>query len=146
VKPSVEGQRAFRLGKAQWLVLALSLSLTGLLAAWALLHPSYDAYDCEHRYLPSVEARFGFRGGRTSLPGRPYALLEIAPSGILGQAGFRAGDVPVFKHGGLADFCAAVRRAEKGHPTPVSVVNAQDYDYRRRRELRVPSLPGAGGR
>jgi hypothetical protein len=52
------------LGRDQWLLITLSLCFIVLLCLWGFLHPGYFLYDCEHRYLPSVQERFGFKGGR----------------------------------------------------------------------------------
>ena len=130
------------LSRAHWVALVLSLGFVVLLSFYAFCHPGFIEFDCEHRYLPSVEAQFGFRGGHVSLPGHeyePYALLEVDPHGSLGQAGFRSGDIPVNQHGGLLDFCGALRSAEDGHQSEIRVINSHDYDNNPRRSIRIPA-------
>jgi hypothetical protein len=133
-----------QLGWGHWLLITLSLCLIVLLCFWGFVHPSYFLHDCEHHYLPSVEERLGFKGGRLRLPGRddaPYALLEVDPAGPLGRAGFRSGDVPVFQHGGLAAFCGAIRSAEDGYDAEVQVISGHDADNSQRRSVTIPPMP-----
>ena len=108
--------------------------------AWfALGQPAFYAHECEHSYLPTAEARFGFRGGRVGVSDQgssEYALVQVDPSGFLGRAGFRSGDVPVAHHGGLASFCYALQASEavedRGEVArEVSVVRADDRQSRR---------------
>ena len=136
------------LTRGHWVVLVLGLASILLLSFYGFVHPGYFVFDCEHRYLPSVEGRFGFRGGRISLPGReyePYALLEVDPHGPLGQAGFISGDVPVNHHGGLEDFCGALQSADDGHNPEIRVINGHDYDSSARRSIRIPAMPRSLG-
>jgi hypothetical protein len=137
-----------RLGKQQWVVLSLGLSLMITLAWCSLGNPAYNDYECEHIYLPSVEKRFGFVGGRTRLPDeewRPYTLVEVDPEGLLGRLGFRSGDVPVAHHGGLPTFCDAIRRSEEGRTAfEVAVVNIAEWSsYSPRRIVIPPLAPGS---
>jgi hypothetical protein len=141
---NTERLRRLELGRGQWFIVVISLCFIVLLCLWGFGHPSYFVYDCEHRYLPSVQERFGFKGGRLTLPGRdhePYTLLEVDPSGPLGRAGFRAGDVPVFQHGGLAEFCGAIHSAEEGYSPEVRVISGHSYDASPRRSVKIPPMP-----
>jgi hypothetical protein len=69
--------------------------------------------------------------------------VEVDPGGPLGRAGFRSGDIPFDRHG-LSEFCGAIRAAEDGFGPEVWVVDAQNYDYARRRSVRLPAMPRAG--
>jgi hypothetical protein len=128
-----------------WFVVAFSLCLIVLLSLWVFVHPDVALYDCEHRYLPSMEGRFGFKGARISISGeeyKPYALVHVDAAGALGRVGFRAGDIPIAHHGGFADFCGAIRSAEEGYDPEVSVINSADYEGGGpRRSIRIPAIP-----
>jgi hypothetical protein len=118
-----------------------------ILLAWCSLgSPAFYDYECEHTYLPSVERRFGFVGGRARVPGddwTAYTLVRVDPEGVLGKAGFRSGDVPVAHHGGLAEFCAALQWSESAHDSfEVEVINIDDWDAGSRRRIVIPSLGG----
>jgi hypothetical protein len=133
-----------RLAKQQWVVLSLGLGLMITLAWCSLGNPAYFDYECEHTYLPSVERRFGFVGGRTAVPdedGRPYTLVQVDPKGLLGRLGFRSGDVPVAHHGGLPTFCDAIHRSEEGRSSfEVAVVNIAEWGSSSRRRFVIPPL------
>jgi hypothetical protein len=143
------GRWPLTLSRTHWLVLVAGLASIVLLSFYGFCNPGFIEHDCEHRYLPSVEMRFGFRGGHIAIPGheyKPYALLEVDPSGPLGRAGFRSGDIPVNQHGGLLDFCGALRSAEEGHEPEIRVINSRGYDNNPRRSIRIPALPIEKGR
>jgi hypothetical protein len=142
VSGAVNKQRLVRLSAGTWAVVASMLIVVLVSVGWALLHPALYAYDCEHRYLPARERALGFHGGPAAIPGSQgtvYVLVHVDPAGPLGRAGFRSGDVPVFQHGGLADFCAAVRDAEAGRGRDISLINVGDTVLSRRR-VAVPPL------
>jgi hypothetical protein len=132
-----------RIGRP-WFVVTFSLCLIVLLSLWVFVHPDMALHDCEHRYLPSMEGKFGFKGARISVPGeqyKPYALVQVDPAGALGRAGFRAGDVPIAHHGGFADFCGAIHSAEEGNNPEVRVINAAHYESGEpRRSIRIPAM------
>ena len=125
------------------MILSLGLGLMIMLAWCSLGTPAVSDYECEHTYLPSVEKRFGFVGGRTRLPDedwRPYGLVQVDPEGLLGRLGFRSGDVPVAHHGGLATFCAAIHGSEEGRASfEVAVVNIAEWGNSPRRFV-IPPL------
>lgn len=142
---TTERQSRVNLGRSQWFILATSLCII-IFVFYSVVyaHDAYRIYDCEHRYLPSIEARFGFKGGRVALAGSDraeYALVDVNPLGQLGRAHFRSGDVPISRDGGLADFCGAMRYVEGGDEQRVTVINRFDSDTR---VLRIPPLPQSG--
>jgi hypothetical protein len=115
--------------------------------AWAELAPSIYFYNCVESYIPSVQERLGFRLGLITPKGedgQQWALVEVVPSGPLGQAGFRSGDVPVEHHGGVTAFCYALEAAhEVDGYRRIDVVNAADWDTEgpnRRRKLEIPKV------
>jgi hypothetical protein len=133
------------LSRTHWLILAFALVLLLLLLSWALLHPAVYAYWCEREYIPSVQAKFGFRAARIAVPEatyRPLAVVDVTPNGALSSAGIMPGDIPVEYHGGLEAFCGALQSAEEGTSTQLAVINVRDWagGYEARRELRVPAV------
>ena len=127
----------------EWAFVICALSLM-LCLAWFTLHsPEVSWRECEYVYLPSLETRLGFKGGRVRVQDDwiAYTLVRVDPQGVLGKAGFRSGDVPVAYHGGPLEFCAAVRWSESGRESfPVSVRNIQDWEAGSRRKMAIPAL------
>ena len=143
---SVRRPNLIALGRREGLVVGLTLALIGVLTYWAFDHPAVWLYDCEHRFLPSLEARYGFKGGRMRTP-RPnddylyYGLVAIEPKGAFEKAQFRAGDIPVAHHGGFSDFCGAMHIVEGGEESWVYVLRAPEYDWEHRQRLTIPFVP-----
>ena len=133
-----------RLGRSQLLLLAAALCLVLSLVWFTLDSPAFFVHECEHVYLPSIEASYGFHGSRVPVPGSAansevYALVHVDPDGVLGKAGFKVGDVPVAHHDGLAAFCDAIQRSESGlTPFDVAVLNVADWPAGFRRSLTIP--------
>ena len=137
------GLLPFSLSRGTYLAVLLVVVPAGGFLVWAELYPSIHANWCIESYIPSFEKRLGFKYAPIPLPGgegqRP-GLVEVTPGGPLGQAGFRAGDIPVAYHGGVAEFCAALEGADDGYGR-IDVVNIADWGSdgpNRRRSLRVP--------
>jgi hypothetical protein len=132
--------RLITLGRTQFLLVCAGLLVVGF-AAWVVFSPALHLYDCEHRYLPSVEERFGFHAERIAVPGADHQLLGITivrPGGLFDRAGFRVGDIPVDYHGGLARLCGALKYAEEGGEPEVAVVNVAAWgEQRTSRRLRL---------
>ena len=125
--------RLITLGRTQFLLVCVGLLVVGF-AAWVVFGPTFHLYDCEHRYLPSVEGKFGFHAERIRVPGVDHPHLGITvvqPGGPFDQAGFRAGDIPVDHHGGLQRLCGALRYAEEGGEPEIAVVNVATWGERR---------------
>ena len=128
-----------------WLIASVTLVLLiGLVCAWAYesYYPVWWLQDCRERFLPSLQASYGFRAGEVSLPksgSSQYALVEVDPAGRLGKAGFQTGDIPVADGGGFRDFCAAMRLSVRGEGTLVTVIRAPKYDDASRHTVIIPS-------
>ena len=122
-------------GMTHWVAVMLTVNLIVVAGIWLVADPAQYRFDCEYRYLPSVQQTFGFQGGRfndRSHDFEPYVLLRVDPAGSLGPVGFREGDAPVAHHGGLVDFCDALQQAERGVESQVHVVNLYDLAGGRR--------------
>jgi len=133
------------LTRAHFLALSLFLVLLSVLYLGVneFAYPSFWLEDCEKTFLPSVQQKYGFKGGPMSRPNDNslyYGFQEIDPGGPFAKAGFRRGDIPVDHHGGFRDFCGAMHVAEDGGEGRVTVMRAPDYDYEGRRFLTIPSL------
>jgi len=139
------GLKTPSLGRGTYLVVLLIVVPAGAFMVWGELAPSIYYYNCVESYIPSFQARLGFRLGLVTPKGedrQQWALVEVTPSGPLGQAGFRSGDVPVEYHGGITAFCYALRAAhEVDGYRRIDVVNTADWDTEgpnRRRQLEIP--------
>jgi hypothetical protein len=136
------------LGPGAFLYLVATLVLVAGPIASAVLQPAVYHQWCVRYYIPSVEARFGFRSGRILIPGTDYrwlGVVEVTPGGALSRAGFRPGDIPVDHHGGETAFCYALESAsdaEAGGYRRVNAINVSDWPSGRRatRELEIPRM------
>ena len=139
------GSAPIQLGRNQYLASCLTLCLALLLAYCSLESPSVYVQDCRTVFLPSVEREFGFRGREAPVPGRnrsAYTLVEVDPNGVLGRVGFRSGDVPVAYHGGLSEFCSAIRESVAGRASyEVAVRGPAEWEQRTARAYVIPPRP-----
>jgi hypothetical protein len=137
---------AVRLGAREFVYLVATLTCLTLAIVWGLFHRELYHQWCVRYYVPSVQARFGFRAERITVPHvphyQPLVILEVVPDGPLSRAGFRVGDISVDHHGGETAFCGALQRAEEGKASDVRVINASDWHqgWTARRDLSIPSL------
>jgi hypothetical protein len=119
--------------------------LLASLITWAVFQPAVYHLWCVSYYIPSVEARFGFRAEPIAIPGTDYrwlGVVEVTPGGALSRAGFRPGDIPVDHHGGETAFCSALESADEPEADgyrKISVINVREWDTGRaaRRELEI---------
>lgn len=133
------------LTRAHFLALSLALVLLSVLwfGVWEFAYPSFWLEDCEKAFLPSVEGKYGFKGGAISRPDDNsvyYGFQAVNPTGPFARAGFRAGDIPVDHHGGFRQFCGAMHIAEDGVAAQVTVMRPPEYSYDGRQTLTIPSL------
>jgi hypothetical protein len=139
-------ERAFRpvqLNLAHYGVLALGLALLLTLAYCTLNSEALHFYQCRYSYLPSVAKRYGFGVGDVGVgdDGVRLGLVEVDPTGILGKASVRSGDIPMAHHGGFTEFCAAVQESASGRESfELVVINAAECKNGTRRRLRVPAV------
>ena len=47
-----------------WVAVMLTVNLIVVAGIWLVADPAHYRFDCEYRYLPSVQQTFGFQGGR----------------------------------------------------------------------------------
>ncbi len=143
--PGVTELTPIGLSRGHFLVVSLGLVLMSVLyfGVWEFAYPSFWLEDCEKTFLPSLEGKYGFKGGAVSRPNHnsvDYGFQAIDPTGSFAKAGFRVGDIPVDHHGGFRNFCGAMHLAEGGETAHVTVARAPEYSYEGRIELTIASL------
>ena len=97
---------------------------------------------CQRYEIPEYERLLGFRMGAINVPeaNETLGLVWVDPSGPLGKAGIRAGDVPRMHHG-LAEFCGELARVADRRPVEIEVMNVGDVSNGARRH-RVVTVIG----
>jgi hypothetical protein len=112
----------------------LALFLFTILALWAIVF----SWQAEHWAIqqfvaPSLERRFGYRGGVTALvsgsgfAGATFTLVKVDPDGALGRAGFRSGDIPSgAAHDNYVFFHRLLLHACDGRPERMRMLHAVD--------------------
>jgi hypothetical protein len=120
------------LDKRQYVILAVILFvILPLTVSLAFRDRIYDAYVRE-LVAPKLQREFGFKAGiepivdaKESL--NVFVIQSVNPTGILGKAGFRSGDIPIgYKHGFETGFYHDLLWVKNGDQVEISVVNLSD--------------------
>jgi hypothetical protein len=119
------------LGKRQWVYLAAIVIALLVIVSLAFQERIYAAY--LHQFVgPELQKDFRFKVGTERIiegkePIHVFVIESVEARGILAQAGFQSGDIPVgYKHGFESGFYQDLLWAKKGRPIEMAVVNISD--------------------
>jgi hypothetical protein len=108
------------------------LVLLPLVLGIAFQHQLHGLY-LEHFVRPDLEREFGFTAGEIRIPalaGCPpqFAIVAVSPTGVLGRAGVRPGDLPVgYVHGFSSGFYSDLLWLKAGHSVELKLMASADY-------------------
>ncbi len=139
--------RLLRLGGREFLLIAaMLLGLAGILVV--VLGPDVQRAWAHHA-IRQREAIYGFRTG--NIPSTAvcpftgmWGIVSVVREGVFAEAGVRAGDVPLFTHGGVGELAHALEQSETGRPASFEVFNCGDPNPQVRRVIQLP--PTGSGR
>jgi hypothetical protein len=117
------------LGKSQWIyIFVIFVIVLPIILCFAFFNQIYASY--LHEFVrPKLEEEFGFKSGTESLidgkeKSEVFLIKFVEPEGILANAGFQSGDIPVgYKHGFESGFYLDLMASRKSEAISMQVLN-----------------------